>query len=560
MSGERQARKTIGGSDNDRLAGGIAGRRSWAAFALIPATILCLVNAAKPLVVDDTAYHAYAVQISKQPADPYGFTIDWYERPKPAFEVLAPPVLPYWWAAAIRLFGDEPGFAKIWLWPFCAALAISVRWLAGRYCPSVANSITWFVVLSPSILPSLNLMLDVPALALSLSALALFLGTQHRSRGVGAFAAGVLAGLATQTKYTALLTPVEIILAAWFSGDRRAQLARAACSVAVAAAVFVGWEWYVAAKYGQSHFLFHLPGEPGTRFSRSLLFWPLIGLLGSVAGPLGILALASRGARMLPVVLASAMLAAGFLVVGAAPWDWPLPLSPNAAVFGPVGLAVAVLIIAAAMGRIRAPNRTPDDRFLVAWLVAEVAGYFVLTPWPAVRRVIGMLVAAAFVVGRAAEFRPAQRGAIIVATFLNIGLAVALETIDTENARIEQSAVVAIDSRIQAEGGGRVWFLGRRGWQFHAEQTGWRPVQIDVTTVSPGDWLVVPDAAFGGPRVRIPETAKAVDNIEFHSRWPISTIPWYYGTNAAVRRESGPFLTVALYRATVEERLVPQSK
>lgn len=536
------------------------GRRTWVAAALVPATILCLLNIAKPLVVDDTAYHAYAVQIARNLADPYGFTIDWYERPKSAFEVLAPPVLPYWWAMGIRLFGDDPWLAKAWLWPWCAVLSLAVRWLAGRFCSRIATPITWFIVLSPTVVPSLNLMLDVPALALSLSALALFLRTERDLRWFGAIGAGLIAGIAAQTKYTALLTPVELALAAVFSEDRPKQLVRATLAVAAAAVVFGGWEWFVSATYGQSHFLFHLPGEPGTRFSRSLLFWPLIGLLGSVAAPLGVLALASRGVGIRGLILAATAIAGGFGLIAVAPWNWPLPLSPNAVVFGTFGLVVFALTATTAIQRSAATNRDYKDGFLVAWLVTELAGYFALTPWPAVRRVIGMLAPATFLIGRAAEMQRVPRSRVWFAVGVNLALALLLQAIDIENAHIERSAVVDVNARIQAEGGGCVWFFGRRGWQFYAERIGWRPVQLDITTAMPGDWLVVPDAAFGGPRAEIPKSAKFVEKFEFRSRFPVATIPWFYGTNAAFRKVGGPFMSVELYRITAEKKLISPSK
>src|SRR5579883_915833 len=95
-------------------------RRKWTPlFGLLAVAGLCtLLNAAKPLHVDDTAYCANAHQIAAHPLDPYGFVVFWYDHPQPAGEVLAPPVLPYWWAAAVRLFGERPVLWKLWLLPF----------------------------------------------------------------------------------------------------------------------------------------------------------------------------------------------------------------------------------------------------------------------------------------------------------------------------------------------------------------------------------------------------------------------------------------------------------
>src|SRR5262245_182877 len=220
MSMDGQARKPEGDPTPAAHGSGLAGRRDWIAGVVLPAGLLCGLNSLKPLLVDDTAYHAYAVHIARAPLDPYGFSIDWYGRSQPAHTVLAPPVLPYWWALSIGLFGDNALAAKLWLAPWCLLLAAAVHFLARRYSgEKFATPLTWMLVLSPSVLPSLNLMLDVPALALALASLALFLATIERQRTCGAIGAGLLAGLAMQTKYTALIAPVEIGLAAWTSQD-----------------------------------------------------------------------------------------------------------------------------------------------------------------------------------------------------------------------------------------------------------------------------------------------------------------------------------------------------
>src|SRR3954465_7083950 len=67
-------------------------RRHWAG-AILGATLLCVLNALKPVTVDDAAYVRYARQIAEPPLDPYGFTILWYQHPQPAHTLLAPPVI-----------------------------------------------------------------------------------------------------------------------------------------------------------------------------------------------------------------------------------------------------------------------------------------------------------------------------------------------------------------------------------------------------------------------------------------------------------------------------------
>ncbi len=147
------------------------------------ALILTSLNAFKPLHIDDSTYYQIAAHIAEHPADPYGFAMMEWNGPVPANHVLAPPVIPYWWAAGIRLFGMHPWAWKLWLFPFCFLFVMALDALLCRFASAVAGPLLIMTVLSPVFVPSLNLMLDIPALALGLSAVALFLAPASSPRG-----------------------------------------------------------------------------------------------------------------------------------------------------------------------------------------------------------------------------------------------------------------------------------------------------------------------------------------------------------------------------------------
>jgi 4-amino-4-deoxy-L-arabinose transferase-like glycosyltransferase len=504
--------------------------------------------------MDDSAYHSYAAQIARSPLDPYGFVIHWYDHPQPAHDVLAPPVLPYWWALGIRLFGDDPLRAKLWLLPWCLLLAASVHSLARRFAGPAATPVTWMILFAPTIVVSFNLMLDVPALALALAAVAVFLGTAEWQPTLGAIVSGLLAGLAMQTKYTALVVPLVIIAAALILENRR-ELRRGLFSAGLAVTLFASWELFVAAKYGSSHFLYHVAHDPGGRFHRTDLFWPMIGLLGSVASPLIVLALARRSLFRMSIALG--IIVMGFLFVALIPRStesthW----TPTAIVFGVLGMSVMVSLISAIV-RFRASDpRNREMAFLIGWFLIELAGYFVLTPWPAVRRVIGIVVVATLMIGR--NVASAGTGRLWFAASCMTALGAMMQAIDIENGRIERDAVAAIDADIRARStGGAVWFTGRRGWFYCAESAGWKSIDPGATVAQPGDWLVIPDADFGGPRVEVPESADRVESREWMSRSLLGTIPYFYGTNAAVWRRDKPYMTVQVFLINRTERLNP---
>jgi len=131
----------------------------------------------------------------------------------------------------------------------------------------------------------------------------------------------------------------------------------------------------------------------------------------------------------------------------------------------------------------------------------------------------------------------------------SIGIGLFIEAIDIENARVEQRAVATIDAEIRRrDPDPTIWFVGHRGWQYYAECAGWRHADAGSSRIATGDWLASPDSEFGNQQFKVSATAELVESIEFHSRCRLGTIPWYYGTNAAVRRRDGPYFTVNIYR------------
>src|ERR1700676_757658 len=117
----------------------------WKALLLL-ALLYTLLNSVKPLTIDDTAYYYFADHLSRQPLDPYGFTVFWWKQPDPANQVLAPLVLPYWWSLAVRLFGMNPFLWKLWLLPFSLLFVFALHALLRRFARGLEMPLTWMTV------------------------------------------------------------------------------------------------------------------------------------------------------------------------------------------------------------------------------------------------------------------------------------------------------------------------------------------------------------------------------------------------------------------------------
>ena len=550
------------------------------------AAAVTLANAFKPVVVDDAAYLAFARHIAYHPFDPYGFDLFWYTTPDRAMDILAPPVLPYWLALGIRLFGENVVLLKLWLYPFLALLAWSLRALLRRFARGVERPALVLLLFSPAVLPTANLMLDVPALALGLSALALFLLACDRGSVYLAVAAGLVAALAVQTKYTMLLLPVVIL---WYGVTAR-RAALAALTVAVGVLAFAGWEGFLEWRYGESHFLHHVHGQSAlpdaaggpSALERYLrlkeeLVPPLFAYLGCMGGMLSFWAGRAAGFSRRVVSAAGLFALVGVLLVVLLPYHMSV-LVPGktpghdklilpALVWRSLGAGAAVTLLLGAslllMTRGGRRRRSRDSLFLIGWVLIEIAGYFVLSPFPAGRRLVGVVVVVglvlARVVSRVGRARPERRPpAWVVPAAVAWGLAFAL--LDAHDAGAERTAAEQAVADVHAQRNGRTaWYVGHWGFGYYCGRAGLRHYDPAADVVRPGELLVLPDydepyaftRPFPGWGVRYQvaeEDGEKVAVIVIDDAVSGRTVPNFYGGIDPIVGRDRPRLGVGVYR------------
>ena len=535
------------------------------------AALVTLANAAKPVTVDDTAYLLFARHIAAHPADPYGFDIFWWSEPEPAMGVLCPPAVPYWLALGMTLFGEHVGLLKLWLFPFVWLLAWALGALLARFARGTERFALPLLMLSPALLPAVNLMLDVPALALALAAVELFARAATAQSWRLAALAGALAGLAMQTKYSAFAAPAVI---AWFGFAHR-RFALAAVAVCLCVAVFAGWEVLMWAKYGQSHFAFHAGASGGGRgeFLRSKfdLLAPLAGYLGCLAVGPGLLALSALRVPRRWLAGVAAVWCAGFALIATLPRRWTM-LNPEVSAgtafwqvsgavwFGAVVACAGVLLFRTRKGLGVRANRA--SFFLAGWFAIEVVAAVGLTPFPAARRVFGValmmgLVAArtASRVGRAHPERRAPRWVVAV----GIAAGVIVAAIDANDALPEKvCALRAAELARDRAPNAAAWYVGHWGFQYYCEREGMKPLVPGRTVARAGDYLVLPayPPADSFPRPYAgfavahppPRVADVIGEVTYDDWISATTVPSFYGGAEPVRGRDAPRLRVRVYR------------
>jgi 4-amino-4-deoxy-L-arabinose transferase-like glycosyltransferase len=185
-------------------------------------TLACLIPFCnKAFHVDDTLFLWSAQQIVKEPLDPYGFDVVWYDTTQPMSEVTKNPPLAAYYSAAI---GSVAGWSEKALHfaflPFALIAILGTYRLASRFTrnPLLAAAATLF---TPAFLvSSTSVMCDTMMLAIWILAIILWLEGLDRAKPLLLALSGLLIAACALTKYFGVaLIPLLFVYS--FARDRR---------------------------------------------------------------------------------------------------------------------------------------------------------------------------------------------------------------------------------------------------------------------------------------------------------------------------------------------------
>ena len=511
------------------------------------AATLTLLNAAMPVCVDDPVYLAYAAEFRSHPLDPYGFE---FGTPlvRPANLLLVPPVVPYWLALGLSCFGENLLLLKLWLFPFAWILAASASALLNRFAPTIRVPMLWMAVLSPTILPGFCFMLDVPALALGLAAIALAIRATDRDSLRGMALAGLVAGLAIQTKYNAAVASAAIGI--WCLLNRR--FVGLAVAGGAAACVALGWEWFVALRSGESHFVVHFGQRKGSAAIRFVhLALPTLSQFSAVAAVFAVLGL--RAAEFRWAFRLGLLVPLGVLVLILAPSQQPIATSASGKpvltisnlVYGSWALLALTSFCTVSLKLFRSGGI--ESRFLLAWFAFELAGCIALSPFPATRRVMGLAFVFALLVARSAHLASLHPRTVRLAALAGVSYAgvffvtllldtTAARSAGTELARRERGAVCHQFT----------W----HGVDYYSTREGLPQLQLNLRVPKVGDHLAVLDVSDlrsvveGQPWIAL----EPIDVIEIGDGFPLKTLPSFASGATPLEHRSGVRIRVLIYR------------
>ncbi len=494
---------------------------------------LLLPTLTKPFHIDDPVVLLVSERILDDPLDPMGGQLDWLGKLLPLWQVTTnPPLLSYYLAAPLRWFGYSEAALHLALLPFLLLLVYSTWWLARRFCRQPWLP-TLFVLASPAVVVSINLMRDVPAAALTAAAAALAVrGTDRENVGSVLGGAGLL-GAAILTKYSAAaLLPVLML---YPLGKRRWTL-----SAALAASLLplLGWSLWTHHLYGTAHPLFLLAGEhSGGSFGAPDKFFGALAILGSSLLLAPALLLASWNRRRVAGAALSLALAAA---LSATYYHATVSLQFGCWVFG--GGLLLILAVASPPGS----WRDPDGFFLLVWLLGPLLFSVFFVPFQAVRHLIPALIPLTLLVFRSFDSIGAHwgRGLLWGLLSLQAGLSMAVAYADYQYADCYRSGASRLQARAR-QSQTPVWFVGHWGWKLYAQRAGFRQLHANGPAPRQGDWLVWPqrvhigNAFSGHPGLR--EHWELVESFPCQSALPVRTMNFQGAAFYAVIRGNSPF-------------------
>ncbi len=438
----------------------------------------------KPITMDDTAYLDVAKVIIQHPASIMQSKIFLAGLWQNVAFVNQPHGFMWLLALVVSLGGQSTVALHVITALFHLAAVLASVEFARRSIPGMMIPIGLMTIFGPAFYPGINLMTDIPLLALSLWSVLLLAPSRGQRSWRHVVLAGILASGALLMKYTALiLIPVfcwELIR----TKDRKIWV-----GIAIAGTVLLAWSVWTYSQYGHVHWL-DRPADRRTLWlmilrlddwmtalgaSVPFVWWwrPSFltsgqrhnSLLGAIVTGIFISGLHAMviDTTLMNVVLRAIFFSTGTLAIVFAVRSWRHQDSHSRVALYPLGL----------------------------WSVGVAVFTIALSPFMAVRHV--MLSVPFITLLFFLTTRISRRG-LITATGLTVLLGSWLALSDWVWAKSFQTTAQQISKDYPAT---KVWYLGHWGWQWYAEGEGFHPLEITMTGAHIGEPIAIPEISLG---------------------------------------------------------------
>lgn len=423
----------------------------------------------KAFHIDDTVVLEVSKRILEDPLDPLAGGFDWNGSIRPLWKVTTnPPFLSYYLAPVLFFCGFSEIAMHLAMVPFLFLLLASCLVLAKRF-----DADPWLTMLtvgsSSAVLVSMNIMRDVPALALANGGLALaIIGTDSRSGRRSYLAIGViLIGLGVITKYSAVVYLVVLVIYLLWSG--RTGFVK---WVVLGCSPLAIWCFLTWLQYGEAHPVFLLMRE-FTKASRPAFmakYFSTLVALSSVCLVLPFLIVRSwchpKKWQVVNGIFGLGMLALAYFYQGHTAFQFYFWL-----VVGSLSLGALVLVVFLPEGR---PGLDPVDTFLFLWAGGFICFSLFVVPFQAVRHILPALVPIALLCFRKMRAQLGKNKGFRwpwVVVFIQLTLTMLVGWADLQYANVYRDFTTYVKERYAGE---KIWYVGHWGWKAYADFSGFQ--------------------------------------------------------------------------------------
>lgn len=463
---------------------------------------IALPFADKAFHIDDPFVLKIVDNILKNPADPFAGEFDWFGSMTPVWKTTTnPPFVSYYLAPFVWKFGYSETVLHCAMMVFLLLIAWGTVVLSNRFAGGSVYPLL-FVMFSPAVMVSGNVMRDIPAAGLAVAAIALWVMGTDRENRFFLFCGAALAGLAMLTKYSAVIILPVMLLYPFFK--RKLWLWK---WIVPALLILLGWCIHNVAFYGQAHIVYlttHQSAESGG-----------ISWIDKACGAF--------------VILGSMIYLAPVLMWGEAKRERWISFAGCL----PVGLAIfwfverrfgwradgqyllwiitgAILFYLCTVEGLRRGVRyavdwddetAGDSLFLIAWLCAPILFSILFTPFQATRHQI-LALPPLMLLGWRALYRAHNEFfsvKILAAVLFLLQAAVGYLTTTVDYQFAASYPMMAKYAKEKyVEKGHQTWFAGHWGWKVYAEREGFKMRHAGGDLPKPGDIVLWPLRAHYG--------------------------------------------------------------
>jgi 4-amino-4-deoxy-L-arabinose transferase-like glycosyltransferase len=469
----------------------VATRDAFLAIVAVLAALVPFLN--KAFHIDDPLFLWMAQHVSQHPADPYGFSVNWYVSATPMFSIMQnPPLNAYYMALAAKFLGwSELVMHGAFLVPAVAAV-LGTFFLAQRLSGSPLPGALLMLFTPVFLLSATTVMCDVWLLALWVWSVDCWLRGLERNSYWLFLLAALLAAAAALTKYFGISL---VLLLAVYTLVRDRRLASRLLFLLIPIAIVGIYEATAKAKYGQGLFTNAMiyPWQATAQAGKQLSGQLLTGLSftgGCLFSALFYVAFfKSRKLLISGIAIFLTLLPLFYLWVtrGLTSRTDVIAVTIEGALFASIGIGILVLAVADLI-----EQKTADSLLLSLWVIGTFF-FATMMNWSITARTILPMAPAVVILlirqckSSAASDRLALWWPLLPAALVSLLVTAA----DYKLADTARLASRSFQNRFRNEPG-TVWFEGHWGFQYYMEHWKAQPVDVHRSKILSGNVVIVP--------------------------------------------------------------------